>query len=243
MPSRTFLKVIGHAAADDDLVGLVEQIADERNLVRDLGSAEDGEERALRVVDDLGEGIEFLLHEETGGFLGQVHARPRKSGRGERCRRRRSRKCRRAWSARRGRSATLAGSALVEVPSSFFTLPSSSIWKRRFSSRTTSPGWRTAQAASTSGPTQSGRNLTRLAEEFLKFSRHRLERELLHLLAIGAAEVAHQDDRSALLEDVLDGGEGGGDAGGVGDGAGGLVLRHVEVHPHDDAFTREVDVA
>ena len=32
-----------HAAADDDLVGLVEQVVDERDLIRDLCAAEDGE--------------------------------------------------------------------------------------------------------------------------------------------------------------------------------------------------------
>ena len=37
----------GHAAADDDLVGLFEEIVDQRDLVGDLGPAEDRQQRAL----------------------------------------------------------------------------------------------------------------------------------------------------------------------------------------------------
>jgi hypothetical protein len=39
----------GHAAADDELVGFLEEVVDEGDLVRDLGAAEDGQQRALRV--------------------------------------------------------------------------------------------------------------------------------------------------------------------------------------------------
>ncbi len=44
------------------------------------------------------------------------------------------------------------------------------MWKRRFSSRATSPGFRAAQAFSTSGPTQSSRNVTGLPSSSASFS-------------------------------------------------------------------------
>src|SRR5262249_24156380 len=43
------------------------------------------------------------------------------------------------------------------------------MWKRRFSSSATSPGFRAAQAFSTSGPTQSGRNFTGLPSSSASF--------------------------------------------------------------------------
>jgi len=48
------------------------------------------------------------------------------------------------------------------VPSAAVTLPSSSMWNRRFSSKIIEPGAGLAQAASTLGPTQSSRNRTSL---------------------------------------------------------------------------------
>ena len=59
---------------------------------------------------------------------------------------------------------------------------------------------------------------------------------------LGAAEVAHQHDGGAVVEQVLDGGQGGADAGVVGDGAGGLVLRHVEVDADQGALALPVHV-
>lgn len=64
----------GHATADDEGVDLVKEVVDELDLVRDLGTAEDGEERSLRGLESLGKVVELLLHEETGSLLGQVNA-------------------------------------------------------------------------------------------------------------------------------------------------------------------------
>ena len=62
----------GHAAADDDLVGLVEEVVDERDFVRDFRPTEDGEQRARGVVEHRGKGFEFLLHEKARGLHRQV---------------------------------------------------------------------------------------------------------------------------------------------------------------------------
>ena len=65
---------VGHAAADDDFIGLVQQVIDELNLIRHLGSTEDGQQRPLRMVKNRPERVQFLLHQVTAGPLGQLHA-------------------------------------------------------------------------------------------------------------------------------------------------------------------------
>ena len=60
---------VGHAAADEDGVGLVEQVVDDFDLVGDLGAADDGDEGLVGVGDGLAEVVEFLLHEQAGGGL------------------------------------------------------------------------------------------------------------------------------------------------------------------------------
>ena len=62
----------GHATADDERVDLVEHVLDQLNLVRDLRTAEDGEEGALGVLKSLGEVLELLLDEEARGALRQL---------------------------------------------------------------------------------------------------------------------------------------------------------------------------
>ncbi len=60
---------VGHAAADDDGVGLVEQVVDDLDLVGDFGSADDGDEGLDGIGDGLAEVGELLVHEEAGGGL------------------------------------------------------------------------------------------------------------------------------------------------------------------------------
>ena len=52
---------------------LVQHVVDQLNLVLDLGSSEDGEERPLRGLECLGKELQLLLHQEPGGSLGQLH--------------------------------------------------------------------------------------------------------------------------------------------------------------------------
>lgn len=58
---------VGHAAAGDDAVGLLNEVLDNEDFVRDLGSADDGEERARHLlgIHHLREGLELLLDEEA----------------------------------------------------------------------------------------------------------------------------------------------------------------------------------
>lgn len=51
---------------------LVEKVLNELDLVRNLGSTEDGEEGLLGRLEDLGKVLELLGHEETSSLLGKV---------------------------------------------------------------------------------------------------------------------------------------------------------------------------
>ena len=69
-----------------------------------------------------------------------------------------------------------------------------------------------------------------------------LEGELgLEAGAIGTAEVAHEDDASIVLDEVVDGGQGSLDAGGVANDA--ILDRHVEVNADENALAVDIDVA
>ena len=63
-----------HTAADDHLVHLVQQVLDQLNLVGDLSTAQNRQERSLRILQRLREVVQLLLHQEAGGSLGQLHA-------------------------------------------------------------------------------------------------------------------------------------------------------------------------
>ena len=63
----------------------------------------------------------------------------------------------------------------------------------------------------------------------------------LRAVALGAAEVAHEDDLGVVVNEVLDGGDGGLDARGIAHDA--IGHRHVEVHAHEDALAVDIDVA
>ena len=70
----------------------------------------------------------------------------------------------------------------------------------------------------------------------------RLERELgLGAIALGATEMAHENDLGVVLLQILDGGDGGAHAGVVGHDA--VLQRHVEVDAHEHALAVHIDVA
>ena len=69
-----FFEGVGHSAADDDFVRLIEQVADERNFIGYLRAAEDGKKRAFWMIQNCCKRIELLLHEETGYLVGKRNA-------------------------------------------------------------------------------------------------------------------------------------------------------------------------
>lgn len=63
-----------HTTGDDQAVDFGEKVVDELDLVRNLGTSEDSEERALGAFQGLGKVVEFLLDEETGSLLGELNS-------------------------------------------------------------------------------------------------------------------------------------------------------------------------
>ena len=66
----------GHSAADEQAVDLAEERLDERQLVGDLGAAQDRDEGPGGGVEDAPQDLEFLLHEEPGHRRTQVMGDP-----------------------------------------------------------------------------------------------------------------------------------------------------------------------
>ena len=67
-----------HAAADDDRVNLLDHVADDADLVRDLCPTDDRNERTLRVLERLADVVDLLLHQESRDRLDVLrHARIR----------------------------------------------------------------------------------------------------------------------------------------------------------------------
>ena len=84
----------------------------------------------------------------------------------------------------------------------------------------------------------------RLAQQLAQAGGHRLQRQLGLDLALGLAHVGAGDHRSVLLQQILDGGQGGTDALVVGDDAAAVLGHgHVEVAPQQHLFARHIDVA
>ena len=71
---KSLLESESHTTADDQGVDLVKHVLDKLDLVGNLGTTEDGKERTLGLLEDLGEVLELLLHEEARGALRELDA-------------------------------------------------------------------------------------------------------------------------------------------------------------------------
>ena len=80
------------------------------------------------------------------------------------------------------------------------------------------------------------------AEEFGEFFGNGLEGVFGDTLAIRAAKVAHENNAGAFIQRVLDRGQGGDDALGVRDRAGGFVLGNIDIDANEHAFAGEGNV-
>ena len=80
------------------------------------------------------------------------------------------------------------------------------------------------------------------ARELSELLGDRLEGKLgLEASALRTAEVAHEDDASVVLNEVVDGGQGSLNTGGVANDA--ILDRHVEVNADENALAVDIDVA
>mmetsp|Transcript_89712 Transcript_89712/g.142776 ORF Transcript_89712/g.142776 Transcript_89712/m.142776 type:complete len:432 (-) Transcript_89712:50-1345(-) len=61
-------KSVGHPAANDHLVHLVQHVHDQLDLVADLGTSQDGEHRLGRAVQNLGKGLQLFAHQIARTF-------------------------------------------------------------------------------------------------------------------------------------------------------------------------------
>lgn len=222
----------GHAAADDEHVDLVEEVVDQLDLVADLGTTKDGEEGTLGRLEGLGEVVELLLHEEAGGLLGEVDADHGAVG---------------AVGSAEGvvdEDVAEGSEALAELLNislvgldllSLGVLAAAlllGVEAQVLEEHDTAVGGLVDGLLGGLANAVVGEGDLLAAEELLELGDDGLERVLGVGLAVGAAEVGHQDDGfGAIVNGVLDGGDGAGDALVVGDlGVGLLVEGHVEVN-------------
>ena len=71
---ESLLEGKGHASADDQAVDLAKQVVNQLDLVRDLRTTKDGEERSLGRLKRLGKVVELLLDKEARSLLWEVDA-------------------------------------------------------------------------------------------------------------------------------------------------------------------------
>ena len=220
---------VGHAAADDEGVNFIQQIADDADLVADLGAAENGDERPLRMAQHLAQVLEFFLHEQAG--RGLLH----EAGDADRG----------GMSAMRGAESVVyvivrqAGKLLGElgVVGFFFGMEAEILQQQGLALFQPSGhllGFR-ADAFGTEAHVFSARQLF-VQQHAQAFSRG-LEAHRRIGFALGPAEMGDQNQPRSVTESVLDGGQGFADASVVDDAA--IFERDVEIDPHEDAVIVE----
>ena len=199
---------------------------DEAKLVRDLGPAEDGDERPFRVLEDPAERGELALHQEPGGG-GLEEARDRVDrGLGSVGRREGVVHVAVAEPGQVARELGVVGLLLgMEAE----------VLEQHDLPRGESPRPRLRDGADA---VWRDRHVRR--GELPEPGRHRGHRVLRVGPAPGAAEVRGEDDRGAPREAVADRGEGGPQAGVVAHPA--AVERHVQVRAEEHALTRELEL-
>jgi len=238
---KDLVEGVCHAAADDDVVGLFHEVADEGDFVGDLGTTKDREEGTLWVLKDGRESCQFLLDEEACNLVGELDAGDARVGSvggaegiihvdvGE-------------LAEAGAESGDLSGVGLHAVPLGILGLAlllnvEADVLEQD------DLAWLEGGAGGLDlGANAVVEELHRLAEDFLKLCGDWLERVLGDALTIGTAKMAGENDRGSLGEGMLDGREGGGDALGIGDLPSLLVLRDVEINADEDAFAGEVEV-
>mmetsp|Transcript_22814 Transcript_22814/g.57099 ORF Transcript_22814/g.57099 Transcript_22814/m.57099 type:complete len:436 (-) Transcript_22814:26-1333(-) len=233
---------VGHAASDDHLVNLGDEVLDELDLVRHLGASQDGEHGAVGVVQDLAKVVELLGHQEASA-LGVValadHRRVGAVGGAEGVR-----DVDVGELAERGAELLDLGGVgldLLAVDLGLALLLDVEADVLEQDDRAGGGVRARLLDGITAAVLEHG---DILLDELAEGLGDGLERELVLLLAVGAAEVGREHDRlGALVKAVLDRGDRALDAGRVGDDGGVLlVLGDVEVDADEDALAADVHV-
>mmetsp|Transcript_14825 Transcript_14825/g.34080 ORF Transcript_14825/g.34080 Transcript_14825/m.34080 type:complete len:405 (-) Transcript_14825:16-1230(-) len=234
---------VRHASADDHLVDLVQHVHDQLNLVRNLRAAQDGQHRLRGRLEHLRERVQLLGHQAAGALHLVAladHGAVRAVGGAERVV---------AVDVRQGlqRRAELGDGLLVGLDLVAVLVDALALLLKV-----------EAQVLEKDDAARRGvrASLLHLLADAIRAERHRLAQLLLDDLGhrshrvlgddvpVRAAQVRGKHHRlGAPLQDALDRRQGAVDALRVRDLRGvGLVLGHVEVHAHEDALARHIDV-
>ncbi len=223
---------VGHAAADQQRVRLVEQVVDHVDLAGDLRAADDGDKRPVGFGQHLAEEVELLLHQQAGGGLRDV--------------------MRDAFGG--GVGAVRAAEGVVDVDVAerrellgegwivglFFGVEAQVFQQQGLA------GLKLARHLLRDFADAVGREgdiLARLEDVIEQEAQAGDQRPQAHgfdRLALGPAEVRAEDDLGLVAQGVLDGGQRLADAGVVGDDA--VLQRHVEVDANEHTLVREVEI-
>ncbi len=224
---------VGHAAADDDGVGFVEEVVDDVDLVGDLGSADDGDEGLVGFGEGLAEVGELLLHEQAGGGMFDEVGDALGGGVG----------------------AVGAAEGVVDVDVAeggeffgeggvvglFFGMEAEVFEQEGLAGFEVGGHLAGDCADAVGGEGYVFVVAEDVVEQDAEVVDDGAEAHGGDGLALGAAEVRAEDDLGLVAERVLDGGEGLADAGVVGDDA--VLERDVEVDADEDALVGEIQIA
>ena len=218
---------IGHTAADDDGVGLLEEVIDDSNLVGDFCAAKDSDKGALRVVQGFAHDAQFLVDQQAG--IGRQISR----------------------NAGGGGVGTMHGAEGIRNKD--LRHVSQSLGKVCAVLFLTDVEAQVLKKHDLTGLKRGGLGLGIftddilgedhfLAEEFGKALGHRGQGELGLPLSLGLAQVGAGDHGGAVIKQVTDGRECRNNALVAGDLAGFLVLGNVKVAAEQDFLPVDVDV-
>eukprot|EP00754_Rhynchopus_humris_P015103 Rhum_TRINITY_DN14425_c8_g1::Rhum_TRINITY_DN14425_c8_g1_i1::g.90072::m.90072 len=220
---------VRHGTADQDLVAHLDEVVEEEDLVRDLGAADDGDERTLRRAQGGGEVVDLLLDQVPARtepeHLRHARHRRRVAVRGaERVRHEHV-----AVRREHGRHLQALGLLLRAL-----VLVEAQVLEKQHLAGAQLRG-EAARVEAVLGEAD------RLAQELGEAVCDGAERELgLEAVLLRTSQVRHQHQAAAACEHAADGRQGAADAQVVLDAS--LADGHVEVHTHEDAASLHVQL-
>ena len=219
-------KGIGHAAADQDAVGLVEQAFDDADLVRDLRAAKDRNKGALRGIERAAHDLQLLFDQEAADRGFQVVGHPG----------------RRAVGAVRGAECVVdkeigqGGKLLRKLGVVFrLSLLEADVLKQQHLARLEGGGARGGVR-----PDHIGGKSHRHAEQLGEADGNRLHRKFFLRAVLRAAEMGAEDDRRSVREQITDGWQRRDNPLVVGDDP--VGKRNVKIAAHQSLFPVESDI-
>ncbi len=218
---------VHHATADDQTVGLVEQVLDDAELVGDLGTTEHDGQRTLRVHGGAGQGLDFLLDQQAGsgrkvggdvvvGALGAVDDTETVGHE----------------DLAEGGDLLGVGCALLRILAGLFRVVTDVLQQHDIAIVHRGDLGLSVGAIGVLGQRNGD------AEQFAKADGDRSQGQFRNDLALRTAEVGHQNDLGAFFAQGLDGRQGGLDTTIIGDR--GAVQRDVEISADQNALALEI---